>query len=96
MTTSSSILKIGNSCGIIIPAKILRSLSLSEKDTVILSENGGCLTLKKQTAAEKTPFSALDIWCQEHGYSTDDTLAQSLEFVDSIRSERQNKEITEW
>lgn len=97
MTVNSSILKIGNSCGIIIPAKILKALSLSEKDSVRITETGGRITIQKLESSEvETPFSALDSWCDERGYASEESLEDALEYVERIRAERNSKEIIRW
>jgi len=97
MTVNSSILKIGNSCGIIIPAKILKALSLSEKDSVRISEAGGRITIQKFESSEaQTPFSVLDSWCDERGYTSEESIEDALEYVESIRSERKSKDIIQW
>lgn len=97
MTVNSSILKIGNSCGIIIPSKILKALSLSEKDSVLITEAGGRITIQKFEASEiETPFSALDRWCDERGYSSEEPIEEALGYVESLRSERKSKEIIQW
>ncbi len=97
MTANSSILRIGNSCGIIIPAKILKALSLSEKDSVRITEAGGRITIQKCESSEvETPFSALDHWCDERGYTSEDSIEDALKYVESLRAERNDKDIIQW
>ena len=93
METTANILKIGNSCGVIIPSQIMKSLSLSVKDTLKLSEVNGKIILQKMsdTAAE-SPFDALDRWCGERGYCDED--AQTC--ISNIRAARKNKDIPQW
>ncbi len=96
MTTNSTILRIGNSCGVIIPAKILKSLALGARDEVRISDDGGKITLTKiPEGKEITPFSALDDWCEKNGYG-DESVEDSLEYVEKIRSERLDKDIPQW
>ncbi len=96
MTTNSTILRIGNSCGVIIPAKILKSLALGARDEVRISDDGGKITLTKIPEEKKiTPFSALDDWCEKNGYG-DESIEDSLEYVEKIRSERLDKDIPQW
>lgn len=97
MTANSTIIRIGNSNGIIIPAKILKSLSLSEKDMVSITESHGGLLLKKVPSdGVQTPFSALDTWYDEHCPELCDSIEDSLEYIESIRKARKNKEIVQW
>ena len=52
MTTTTKIIGIGNSAGIVIPAALLNSLNLKRNDRVILSETEHGLELQKaETAA---------------------------------------------
>ena len=97
MTTTSTILKIGNSCGIIIPARILKSLSLGERDEITITETGGVITLRKcEQEAVETPFSRLDRWCEENGVLADESLEEILGYAEDVRSGRKNKEIPQW
>ncbi len=97
MTTNTTILRIGNSSGIIIPSAIMKSLSLSVRDKISICEENGKITLRKlpENKAE-TPFSALDAWCDENGYGGEDSLDEALEYVSGIRADRNNKEIPQW
>lgn len=97
MTTNSTILRIGNSCGVIIPAKILKSLALSARDEVSICADGGKITLRKIAGADKaTPFSSLDTWYAEHGYGSEESVDDALEYVEKIRTERIDKDIPQW
>lgn len=97
MTTISNILRIGNSCGVIIPAKMLKALALSEKDAVSVSEVGGRILIRKLPSADMaSPFRSLDEWYEERGYLTDEPIADSMQYVADIKSHRNNKEIPEW
>lgn len=94
---TATIVRIGNSRGIVIPSKLLKSLDLSEKDAVEIRECNGGLVLKKvdcRTAV--TPFTALDEWNSQHGYDSDFSREEVAEYVKSIRGGRTNKEIVEW
>ena len=42
----TSIIKIGNSRGVIIPAEILKSMNLTDRSTVLLDQSGDVLTLR--------------------------------------------------
>ena len=97
MTMNTTILRIGNSSGIIIPSAIMKSLSLSVRDKISICEENGKITLRKllDNKAE-TPFSALDVWCDENGYGGEDSLGEALEYVEGIRADRNNKEIPQW
>ena len=96
MTTNSTILRIGNSCGVIIPARIMKSLSLSERDVLSVTESDGKIILQKAADAEKvTPFSALDQWYRDNGFAGMDT-NDALDYVAKIRAERNNKDIPQW
>lgn len=96
MTANATIIRIGNSNGLIIPAKLLKSLALKEKDAVSLTETGGGIVLKKIVAEEpETPFSALDKWNHEHGYG-EESVEEALSYIEAIRKSRVNKEISEW
>ena len=96
METTANILKIGNSCGVIIPSQVMKALSLSVKDTLKLSEIDGKIILEKLDGSVKqSPFDSLDIWCRERGYG-EETAGQALDYVSGIRAERKNKDIPQW
>lgn len=96
MTSNCNIIKIGNSNGIIIPAKMLKALSLNERDTVSISEyHGGILLKKISSQAAETAFSALDRWNEEHGYP-EESIQDTLAYVDAIKSDRKDKDIPQW
>lgn len=94
MTTNVNIIKVGNSNGIIIPSSFLKALCLKEKDRVEISESNGILSLRKVEELGETPFSFLDRWNDEHGYS--DTFEDVNETLKVIRSSREDKEIIVW
>ncbi len=97
MTVNTTLIKIGNSTGVIIPAKILKSLSLSGKDKVNISEENGRITICASTVNDKqTPFSALDAWYDENGYDDSENIDASLDYVASLRAGRNNKDIPRW
>ena len=54
----TKIIKIGNSLGIIIPAKILKKLSMHEKDTISIELRGPRLIIES-VATKEDPFAAL-------------------------------------
>lgn len=54
----TKIIRIGNSLGIIIPAKILKKLSLQEKDTIAIEMRGPRLIIES-AATKDDPFAAL-------------------------------------
>jgi len=96
MNSTATIIKIGNSNGIIIPSRLLKLLEIREKDNVTITEVGGGIYLRKVEETEvKTPFSSLDRWYAEHGYQ-DESPVDSLAYVESLRKSRKNKEIKEW
>lgn len=94
---TSTVIRIGNSNGLIIPSRILKSLSLTEKDEVEIFECNGGIMIRKNGAGEKdTPFSSLDKWAADKGYEDCGSIDDVLKYVDSIRNDRINKEIAEW
>lgn len=94
---TATIIRIGNSNGVVIPSKIMKSLDLSERDTLVMKECEGGVFLKKVPEnTPETPFSALDKWNDINGYSEEQTVEEILDYVDSIRGSRINKEISEW
>lgn len=54
----TKIIKIGNSLGIIIPAKILKKLSMREKDDIVIELRGPRLIIES-VATKEDPFAAL-------------------------------------
>ena len=96
MTTDLNIMRIGNSCGVIIPSSVMKSLSLSVRDKLRLTETNGRIILQKQSANDvETPFFALDEWCRERGYESESAKA-ALDYVSDIRSVRKDKDIPQW
>lgn len=94
---TSTIIRIGNSKGVIIPARMLKSLTISEKDEVEIVEcNGGIMIRKAQPVEKETPFSALDRWVSDNGFNDSDPVTEALEYVESIRQTRNNKDLKEW
>lgn len=94
---TATIVKIGNSNGIIIPAKILKSLQLAERDSLEIRESDGGLFLKKVGASNiVTPFSALDKWNETHGFTEGFSVEESLDYVNSLRKRRNDKKLAEW
>lgn len=93
MTTS--IIRIGNSRGIIIPASLLRRLALSEKDNVRLSIKNNTIMIDKEdtfTGPFTGPFACLkgpeDLW---GGKESD-----AREYAAELRKGRTNKELVGW
>ena len=95
MTMNVNIIRIGNSNGVILPARILRKLNLKEKDSLEVSEDGNTIRLCKAETNYETPFSALDRWNEEHGNRLDD-LDSVSKYLSEIRSSRKSKEIKTW
>lgn len=97
MTANTTILKIGNSSGVIIPAAIMKSLSLSVRDKISVAEENGKIILRKIADSEAvTPFTAFDALCAEKGYVDDVSVEASLDYAAKIRSDRNNKDIPQW
>lgn len=77
-------------------SKLLKSLDLSEKDSVEIREcNGGLVLQKADCRADVTPFTALDDWNSQHGFDGNFSLEEVNDYVKSIRGGRTNKEIVE-
>lgn len=86
----AKIIKIGNSLGVIIPAKILKELSLHESDTIAMELRGPRLILES-AATMNDPFSALP----KTGWFSDsrDSWAIANELHDSRINNRENVEL---
>lgn len=93
MTVNTNIIRIGNSNGIIIPMKMLRTLNLSEKDQIEISTHNGELRIRN--ASSENVFSVLDRWNEEHGFQSEN-VEEVERYLDSIRESRFNKQIPEW
>lgn len=48
----TSIIKIGNSRGVIIPAEILKNMNLTERSTVLLEQSGDVLTMRARPQSQ--------------------------------------------
>ncbi len=97
MTTNTTLVKIGNSTGVIIPSKILKTLSLSAKDKVsIIEENGKIILYKPPKNEVQTPFSVLDTWYDENGYNQNGCADDALEYIATLRADRNNKNVPQW
>lgn len=95
MATSLNIIRIGNSNGIIIPARMLKALNLAEKDAVEVFEYGNELRIRKAGVGSVTPFSELDAWNDAMGF--EDESIESIEaYASSLRAGRHNKDIPQW
>jgi len=94
---TATVVRIGNSNGIVIPAKIMKALALSERDSVEIKEcNGGLFLRKIDSQQIRTPFSALDDWNADNGFSEEFSVESALDYVDSIRGNRNNKKESIW
>ncbi len=97
MGTDTTIMKIGNSSGVIIPAAIMKSLSLSVRDKVSIAEENGKIVLRKTSdSGSVTPFTRFDRLCDEKGYGDDRSAEAALDYVAKIKSDRKNKDIPQW
>ena len=92
---TGTILKIGNSKGVIIPASLLKKAALSEKDNVKFTFKDNAIVMEKEdifTGPFTGPFAALkapdDVW---GGPDTD-----AAEVAAELRKYRRNKKIIEW
>lgn len=75
---------------------MLKSLTISEKDEVEIVEcNGGIMIRNAQPVEKETPFSALDRWAEDNGFNDSDPVTEALEYIESIRRTRTNKELKE-
>lgn len=93
---NATVIRIGNSHGIILPAKMMAKMSLLPKDNVeIIEKDGGLLIKKRDPDAINSPFFAIDAWNEEHGYA-DETEEEVEAYIESIRSSRRDKEIPIW
>lgn len=94
---TASVIRIGNSKGLILPANLLKSLSISERDELSISEHDGGILIKKIVPSEKkTPFSALDEWNEMNGFLENDSLEDALEYAAELKKTRHNKPAAEW
>lgn len=94
---TAPLIRIGNSKGLILPANLLKALSISERDELSIAvHNGGILIKKISPSEKKTPFSALDQWNEMNGFIGNDSLEESLEYADGLRKSRRNKLAAEW
>lgn len=94
MTTT--VIRIGNSNGLVIPSKILKRLSISERDVLEIKECDGGIMLKKASSEPvRTPFSMIDDWNEEHGYP-EESVEEALHYVESLRESRANGEVKIW
>ena len=96
MSMRTTVIRIGNSNGLVIPSKLLKRLSISERDVLEIKECDGVIILRKAEAEPaRTPFSPLDEWNEEHGCS-EGTVEDALQYVDSLRQLRANGDIKVW
>ena len=94
---TATIIRIGNSNGVVLPAKIMKALSLSERDSLVIKECDGGIFLKKiDSTVPKTVFSALDEWNESNGYDAGFSMDDVENYIQSIRNERKDKEASEW
>lgn len=92
---TSTIIKIGNSKGVIIPASMLKKLGWEEKDVIKFSFKNNAIVMEKEdvfTGPFTGPFAALkapdDVW---GGPDTD-----AAEVAAELRKGWINKELVEW
>ena len=95
MLVCSNIIRIGNSRGVIIPAKMLKSLLPDAEDKIRIEERDGEIVISRDMDLADSSFHALDTWCDEHGF-VEDSVEDIEAYMDTIRSMRSNKEIKEW
>ncbi|MTI11960.1 AbrB/MazE/SpoVT family DNA-binding domain-containing protein [Sansalvadorimonas verongulae] len=62
----AQIRKIGNSAGTIIPAAILREMSLSEGDDIMISNTDGCIIIEPVQEKPKYSLDELLAKCDEN------------------------------
>ena len=89
---TATIIKIGNSKGVIIPASLLKKLSLGTGDEILLNIDGDKLVIRKNleyTGPFTGPFAALKDCQVDWGMS-------GVEYEDMLRSGRFGREIEEW
>lgn len=98
MKTKTQVLRIGNSKGVILPAGILKELSLSERDNLDICTENGRIILSKTPAEEDFsgaftgPFAELsgdpELWGGP---------MSAIEYEDELRKGRHNvKEMESW
>lgn len=92
---TATIIKIGNSKGVIIPASLLKRMGWEEKDNINISVKDGVVVMEKEdvfTGPFTGPFASLkapdDVW---GGPDTD-----AAEVAKELRKYRRNKRIIEW
>ena len=92
---TATIIKIGNSKGVIIPASLLKKAALSERDNVKFTFKDNAIVMEKEdvfTGPFTGPFAALkapdDVW---GGPDTD-----AAEVAAELRKYRRNKKFIEW
>ena len=87
MKTKTQILKIGNSKGIILPAGILKELSLSERDSLDIRTEDGKVILSKTPEEE----------CFTGPFTGRGGTMSAVEYEDELRRGRHNvKEMETW
>lgn len=90
---TANIIKIGNSKGVIIPASLLKKLSLSTGDEIILNIDGDKLVIRKNleyTGPFTGPFAALEPFKDAWGDG------DPVEIAAKLRSGSGTREIPEW
>ena len=77
MTTNTNIIRIGNSLGIILPAKMLKKLEAKERDILKLEEMSGRIVLSNPVKESCDPFAAISAggWYGKTRQETDDLAA---------------------
>lgn len=90
---TANIIKIGNSKGVIIPASMLKQLSLHNGDEIIISIEDDKLVIRKNmefTGSFTGPFAALEPFKDAWGDK------DPVEIAEELRSGSGNREIPEW
>ena len=95
VSMTTTIIRIGNSKGIIIPSSILKKMALSEKDNVKITLNNNVVSIEKDDSYRGPytgPFAALK--GGESLWGGPDVDARDV--AAELRSKRVNREIPQW
>ena len=95
----TTIIRIGNSKGILIPASLIKKLGIKDKDQVTIVEKDGCLELSFSRQEEPFtgpftgPFAELAQYRNE-----DDPWGDPVEYVRQLRDETgyEKRQIPQW
>ena len=93
MDKYGKIIRIGNSCGIIIPSRMLKDLSLDVEDSVLISIEGRSIVIRKQEPYTG-PFTGIfaDMPRPEPGEPNPWEGKSSAEIVEELRYGRYDRE----